>query len=49
METYYTILEIDYNATSQEIKDNYKRLVIFRHPDKNLEDLANACIVFQKV
>lgn len=49
METYYTILEIDYNATSQEMKDNYKRLAILRHSDKNLEDLANACVAFQKV
>ena len=49
METYYTILEIDYNATSQEIKDNYTCLAILRHPDKNLEDLANACIAFQMV
>ena len=49
METYYTILEIDCNATSQEIKVGYKRLAILRHPDKNLKDSANACIAFQKV
>lgn len=48
-ETYYTILEINCAATSQEIKDAYKRLAIRQHPDKNLGDEAKACADFQKV
>lgn len=48
-ETYYTILEINRDATSQEIKDAYKRLAILRHPDKNLGNIAKACADFQKV
>ena len=48
-ETYYTILEINRDATSQEIKDAYKRLAILRHPDKNLGNVTKACADFQKV
>lgn len=48
-ETYYAVLEISRNATSQEIKDAYKRLAILRHPDKNLGDEVGACANFQKV
>lgn len=48
-ETYYTILEINRDATSQGIKDAYKRLAILRHPDKNLGNVAKACADFQKV
>lgn len=48
-ETYYTILEISRDATSQEIKDAYKRLAILRHPDKNLTNIVKACADFQKV
>lgn len=48
-ETYYTILEINHDATSQDIKNAYKRLAILRHPDKNLGNVAKACADFQKV
>lgn len=48
-ETYYTILKINRDATSQEIKDAYKRLAILRHPDKNLGNVVKACADFQKV
>lgn len=48
-ETYYTILEINRDVTSQEIKNAYKHLAIIRHPDKNLGNVAKACADFQKV
>lgn len=48
-ETYYTILEINNDATIQEIKDSYKHLAMLRHPDKNLGDAGKACAAFQKV
>jgi molecular chaperone DnaJ len=32
---YYTILGIDRNASSQDIKASYRRLALQYHPDKN--------------
>ncbi|KUJ17110.1 DnaJ-domain-containing protein [Mollisia scopiformis] len=32
---YYAILEIDQNATPDEITKSYKRLALLRHPDRN--------------
>lgn len=34
-EDYYAILEVDVNATPDEIKFSYRRLVLKYHPDKN--------------
>lgn len=33
--SYYEILEVDENATSDEIKRSYRRLSMIHHPDKN--------------
>lgn len=32
--THYEVLEVTMNASSTEIKDSYKRLVLVHHPDK---------------
>lgn len=48
-ETYYTVLEISQDATKREIREAYKRLAIFHHPDKNMGNFVNACTTFQKV
>ena len=32
---YYNILEIDRNATQEDIKKAYKKLAKIHHPDKN--------------
>ena len=34
IESAYTVLEIDKNATDEEIKKAYKRLAMKHHPDK---------------
>ncbi|AEQ33006.1 J domain-containing [Acanthamoeba polyphaga mimivirus] len=44
---YYDILEINKNATLQDIKKSYKKLVIKYHPDKNLN--KNTVNKFQQI
>lgn len=45
----YTILQINRDATKQEIRKAYQRLAMLRRPDKNMGDFANACAAFNKV
>ncbi|ANB50484.1 hypothetical protein [Powai lake megavirus] len=44
---YYDILEINQNATQEDIKKSYKKLVIKYHPDKNLN--KNTIDKFQQI
>lgn len=44
---YYDILEITKNATQEDIKKSYKKLVIKYHPDKNLN--RNTVNKFQQI
>ena len=44
----YEALEVSKTATTQEIRDSYRRLALVHHPDKNPGD-AEATERFQRV
>jgi len=46
---YYEILGIEKNATNQEIRKAYKKLIIKCHPDKNIDNKEKAEEVFKKI
>lgn len=48
-ESYYIILQINRDATKQEIRKSYQCLAMLRHLDKNMGDFANACAAFNKL
>lgn len=37
---YYKVLEIEYDATDEDIRLNYRRLALKWHPDKHKDDTA---------
>ncbi|XP_058764816.1 uncharacterized protein LOC131638280 isoform X1 [Vicia villosa] len=37
---YYKVLEIDYDATDEDIRLNYRRLALKWHPDKHIDDTS---------
>ncbi|KAG6816205.1 hypothetical protein H0H87_007754 [Tephrocybe sp. NHM501043] len=39
---YYELLEVDENATTDEIKRSFRRLALIHHPDKNKDDVEGA-------
>ncbi|KAG5646097.1 hypothetical protein DXG03_004336 [Asterophora parasitica] len=39
---YYELLEVDENATADEIKRSFRRLALVHHPDKNKDDVEGA-------
>lgn len=45
---YYGILEVDFDATEEEIRSNYIRLALKWHPDKH-KDQAGATSKFQEI
>jgi len=49
MEDYYKILEIDKNASDDDINKSYKRLSKIHHPDKNLDNKDKAEEMFKKI
>jgi|TARA_B110000977_G_scaffold200286_1_gene290212 DnaJ-class molecular chaperone len=48
-EKYYKLLELNNNATDQEIKKAYKKLAIKYHPDKNPDDKEAAEKKFKEI
>jgi DnaJ-class molecular chaperone len=46
---YYAILELNNQATDDDIKKAYKRLAIKHHPDKNPDNKADSEETFKKV
>lgn len=39
---YYELLEVDENATQDEIKKSFRKLALIHHPDKNPDDPEGA-------
>ena len=46
---YYEILGIEQNASDEVIRKNYKLLALKYHPDKNMDNLAEATEMFRSV
>ncbi|CAH1645994.1 unnamed protein product [Spodoptera littoralis] len=42
---YYKVLECDRNASTDELKQNYKRLILSSHPDKMVNRKENFLLV----
>ncbi|XP_014256239.1 dnaJ homolog subfamily C member 21 [Cimex lectularius] len=49
MKCYYEVLEVDEDASDEDIKKSYRRLALRWHPDKNLETADEAKEMFQLV
>ncbi|XP_015878536.3 uncharacterized protein LOC107414847 isoform X2 [Ziziphus jujuba] len=45
---YYKVLEVDYDATDEKIRLNYRRLALKWHPDKHMGD-SNVTSKFQEI
>ncbi|XP_041016247.1 dnAJ-like protein slr0093 isoform X3 [Juglans microcarpa x Juglans regia] len=48
LKDYYKVLEVDYDATEENIRVNYLRLALKWHPDKHKGDSA-ATVKFQEI
>ncbi len=46
---YYDVLNVNRNATQEELKKNYRQLALKLHPDKNQDDPEKAKEVFQEL
>lgn len=46
---YYKILNVNKNATEQEIKQSYRKLALKWHPDKNIENKELATKKFKEI
>src|SRR6218665_474823 len=47
--TYYELLEISPDASTDDIKKQYKRLALKYHPDKNLDSSEEAQAIFTQI
>ena len=48
-ETFYDVLGVGQDATTEEIKKRYRILALKYHPDKNLENTQEAAKMFNLV
>ena len=49
MTNYYDILNVNKNATKDEIKNAYKKLALKHHPDKNIENKEEHANKFKEI
>lgn len=48
-DSYYVILEVDDQATTEEIRRSYRKLSLKHHPDKNPNDVEGATERFKSI
>ncbi|KAI0688217.1 hypothetical protein BC835DRAFT_1419329 [Cytidiella melzeri] len=46
---YYALLQVDENATADEIKKSFRRLALIHHPDKNHDNIEEATKRFAEI